>query len=333
MKGWLECLERRWFAPSERFDLGFFRILFGLWLLYTWFARLEPRLTAAVARPAELALPPALLRWAGLPVPVPELVVDVARFGFPLLALLVTAGLLLRWALPLATVLFLYFEGSHNAWGYTSHSTVLPALLLVILCFAPGVDSFSLDRRRAPTSGHGAPSAWPVRLCLVLLALLYFASGVSKLRYAGLAWLDGETLAFYLSGGSPRGTGSMQRFIADPSLPPAARFRDGFALVDYAWVADPPALARSLAEHSWLMKLASGAVLALELSFPLALLGRRPMFAYLALGAAFHLGVQLLMRIDFAAYLLTYGLFVDWRRLGRGFRMVLARRKPEEKQP
>ena len=313
MKPLLARLEHYWFAPRPEFNLGVFRTLVGLWLLYTWFARLAPRLRASVDRPPELALPPTLLHWLGLPVPVPETAVNVAQWVFPALALLLVVGLFTRPVLALVTLLFLWFEGSHNSWGYTSHSTILPALILVILCFAPGVQRLSLDARRDPTLSAEPPSVWPVRLALLLVALVYLGSGLSKLRYSGLSWLDGETLAFYLSGGSPRGVGSLQGFIADSGLSEAARFRDGFGLVDYTWVANPPSFARRLAEIPWLMKVSSGAVLLLELGFPLALWNRRAMIAFLTLAAVFHLGVYALMGIDFMAYLVSYCLFVDWR--------------------
>jgi uncharacterized membrane protein YphA (DoxX/SURF4 family) len=326
VKVWLARLERHWFEPRPEFDLGVFRVLFGAWLLYTWFARLWPRLEQATSRPAELALPPTLIRWLGLPVPVPEAALDVARWVFPLLALLVLVGLFTRVALVLATVLFVWFEGSHNAWGYTSHSTALPALVLVILCLAPGIERHSLDARKNSRLSLEPASAWPARLVLLLIVLFYAASGLSKLRYSGLGWLDGETLAFYLSGGSPRGTGSPQRFIADPELDAALRFRDGIGLVDYTWVASPPQLARRLSEHGWLMKATSALVLLLELSFPLALVGRRLRALYLGSAAAFHLGVYWLLRIDFMAYLVSYTLFVDWRSLGRWLRARTLRR-------
>jgi uncharacterized membrane protein YphA (DoxX/SURF4 family) len=312
MKTWLARLEHYWFAPRAEFDVGVFRVLIGIWLFYTWFARLAPRLESSVDRPPELALPPTLIRWSGLPVPVPALVVDVAQWVFPALCMLLVIGLFTRPVLALVTMLFLWFEGSHNSWGYTSHSTILPALLLIILCFAPGVERLSLDARRDPSLSAGTPSGWPIRLALLLIVLLYFASGLSKLRYSGLGWLDGETLAFYLGGGSPRGTGGLQSFIGDPSLPEATRFRDGFGLVDYAWVADPPYFAQRASGVSGLMKWASAPVLLLELAFPLALLGRRWMSVLLVLGAAFHLVVYLLMRIDFMAYLVSYCLFIDW---------------------
>ncbi len=67
---------------------------------------------------------------------------------------------------------------------------------------------------------------WGTQLMLVLIVLLFFSAGVSKLRYSGLAWADGQTLSFYLDGG----TGLR---IPDPEsdgyLAPNSTWRKGFS--------------------------------------------------------------------------------------------------------
>lgn len=63
-----------------------------------------------------------------------------------------------------------------------------------------------------------------------------------------------------------------------------------------------------------------------ELGFPIALLGRRLLLAWLALGVAFHLGIEATLRIDFTSYLVVYLLFVDWKSLSQRFMSAVVRR-------
>ncbi len=329
MKRFIERLEQHWFAPSDAHDLGVFRALIGLWLLYTWFERLRPRLWSFVDRPSEFALPPSFLSIVHLPLPVPAALIAGVTWIFPLLCLALVAGVFVRPVLARVTLLYWYFEGSLSAWGYTSHSTILPALELVILCFAPGVSTFSVDAwRKGEAHVRGVPSMWPVRLALLLTALLYFASGLSKLRYSGLSWLDGQTLGFYVGGGSLRGVGAMQAFIASSDVPEAARFRDGFGLVDFTWVARPVSFGPALAEHGALMAALSTAAVIMEITFPLALLGRRILLGYLVCAALFHLGVDALLSIDFGPYVLAYAIFFDLGRPARWLKAKVTRTAP-----
>ena len=63
-----------------------------------------------------------------------------------------------------------------------------------------------------------------------------------------------------------------------------------------------------------------------ELGFPLALLGRRLLVAWLALGVAVHLGIEATLHIDFTSYLVVYLLFVDWKSLLHRFAPRVVRR-------
>ena len=111
------------------------------------------------------------------------------------------------------------------------------------------------------------------------------------------------------------------RFIAEPTQP-SQRFRDGWGLVDHAYVGQPTELGRWVASRATLVRLLATVSLLWELLFPLALLGGRWERLLLLLGAGFHAGIELTLRINFLSYVVCYGIFVDWAHfahLAKGF--------------
>jgi hypothetical protein len=330
----LRRLHDWWFGATDAYQLGVFRVLLTLWIAHDYVVRVFPRLGAIADRSREFFDPPLVARalaWLGLPIPPSSADLPLLRGLAIALCAAALLGLLTRAALIGLAALNLYLGAAVHSWGYAAHAAAMPALVLVVIAFAPGVASFSceawLAARRARRRGlpepdrsrFGAPiSAWPVRLTLVLLCLYYFASGSAKLRNSGLSWADGRTLSFYLSGGSRLGGGEPQRFLADPDSSPSARWRDGEGLIDYAYLGRPTSLGLALSRSPTAAKLFSLGTLLFELSFPLALLGRRFALGYLIAGALFHIGIIVTLRIEFWSYLTVYLLFVDWIALARG---------------
>ena len=322
------------FAPSARYQLGIFRAFLALWILHDYLVRLFPRLATIAGRSREFFNPSLLTRALealSLPVPPEPGNLELLRVFACGIACTALLGIFTRVSLVALAATNLYLGAAVNSWGYAAHSTALPALLLVIVAAAPGATTFSCDalfaawraRRRGQPARvpervlGGAFSAWPIRLSLLLLCLFYFASGHSKLRHSGLRWADGRTLEFYLSGGSVLGNGLPQRFLSDPRAPTSDKWRDGYGLVDYAYLGRPTALGHGLSRSPTLVRLVSIATLLFELSFPLALLGRRLTLAYLLAGTLFHVGIILTLRIEFWSSLVVYLLFVDWLAIGR----------------
>lgn len=327
----LERLDRWWFAPDARHQPGAWRILLGVWAGHRLWFEVLPRLPEYAARPRELVDPVSLAAW--LSVPLPPSPAWVAPITLAASALVVTTvlGIATRASTVALALLHLYLGLVVNAWGYSAHASGLPTLALLVVAFAPGIETCSLDRwlkarRGRRAISHGATSVWPLRLVLVLLIATYFTAGVSQLRHAGPAWMDGRTLAFYLEGGSLRARGSPTRYVAKADATESERFRDGVGLVDWAWVAAPTPLGRAIAEVPALTRLMAIFAVLLELAFPLALLGRRPLAVLLGLAALFHLGVEATMQISFVSYGVVYLLFVDWAALGRGVRSLATRR-------
>jgi hypothetical protein len=177
-----------------------------------------------------------------------------------------------------------------NCLGKVTHGTIPLLCALLFFALSPCGRAFSLDallaRLRARVAGVSPPAAlatstdagWPLELLLVELAAFYFQAGYAKVAAAGLGWADGYTLQYYLLGkGMPAGE----------------------------W----------LAEHLWLCRALSAAVLVFELGFPLAIVVRRLRAPFLVGGFAFHLGTTAFMNVTFWPVWALYPLFVPWTSL------------------
>jgi len=119
---------------------------------------------------------------------------------------------------------------------------------------------------------HDLPSGqtpiWPLRLIQVLVAVVWFSSGLGKVKLSGLRWATGNPLRAYLL--EHAGFGDMKQ-------------------------------AQRLAGHEWICRYAAAATLVLELTFPLILFPKFTVF-YLLAALTFHLLNFLVMRIDFFSF-------------------------------
>ncbi|MCI0353115.1 MAG: hypothetical protein L0Z53_27160, partial [Acidobacteriales bacterium] len=209
----------------------------------------------------------------------------------------------------------LYLNSVSNSYGFIDHSTTLPALVLLVLAFAPGVGEFSLDSlirryRKPDEQANSLLPVWPAQLILILIALSYFAGGYSKLVLGSLAWMDGNTLASYLSEPQPA-----HYFIAQRDASEAVAWRDGVGLVSFLYsTGQPTALGRLFGNITPAMMLLSVATVIWEFTFPIVIFVRRLLPIFLLVGIGFHLSVILTLRINgFYDYVLCYFLFVNWR--------------------
>ncbi len=253
---------RYWFQTSARYHYGIFRILFvtGFFLLPVALSRLGARGRPGVARRpprcaerrtggpraagAAAAAPPAARRatlWLG-----PVIVI---------LAVLAAVGIATRASLVALAATYLYAGSILNSYGFVSHDTTLPMIVLLVLAFSPGVTTCSLSaylRRRSASgswTGLGAKvPVWPARLILVVLALIYFSSGYAKLRETGIEWGDGKTLQTYATDPQPA-----PYFLQDPDADREA-FRDLVGLESFLYSSGTPtSLLRTLAGNDLVM--------------------------------------------------------------------------------
>lgn len=225
------------------------------------------------------------------PIPIFELVglgrptLMLFQFSYVVLLLCLLGTFWPKWSrashILSFLITFLVFGsllGLHKMEGsnYVHHSKNIVMFFLFILTTLPKESYQNLWN--LPKTTISKTYNWPLTLPLVTLSLLYFSSGYCKLDSAGFSWADGHTLQAYLY---------EQYILMD--------------LPQSLWLADRFQVA----------KLASIFALILELSFPLALCGRRVGLLYALGGLSLHIGILYFMDINFLRYhALAYVIFI-----------------------
>ena len=190
-----------------------------------------------------------------------------------------------RQTFAVAWVCYLVLAGLRGSRGKVLHNDLLLLWTSAVFLFAPV--KVSLEDREAKRE-HG----WPVRVAIVVIALIYFFAAYHKLRRSGIDWVVGENMSYLLRWGPA---------IGEPAL---------------------PGLADVIAGNAVLSRLTAGLLLGVEVAFPAVIWWRwlRPWFALAAAGL--HVGTWFLLGLDYWAWALTVPIvLVDWstvRLPGRG---------------
>ena len=321
----LKRWDKYWFTSTNRYQYGLFRILLvgGLFLV-AWDAWNFYGLEGITRAPVEFTQPVFLAQVFHFPISIPPEWLSPLRWILRILVFTSFIGLGTRPSLIALAGLNLYLNTLLNSFGFIDHATTLPSLVLVVLAFAPGVDQLSVDSLityvrkkglvRPPKLSlfEGSFPIWPANLILVIMAFAYFTSGFSKVRFGTVAWMDGQTLAAYLSEPHP-----VDYFSAALNAPDSAKWKDGAGLVSFIYsTGQPTPLAKSLAQIPLAMLLLSSFSVLWEITFPIVLVFRRLLPLYLLGGIAFHVGIMATLSLySFYSYILCYLLFVDWKRL------------------
>ena len=166
-----------------------------------------------------------------------------------------------------------------GSWGSAFSADTLPFCHLVILAAAPSADAMSLDARRGATRARppGVAYGWAVVAMMVLSAVLYFTSGLTKVRLTGLDYGTHDTLRYIVSGYNMllAKLGSTANTVAEPFV-----------------------------RSSLVPRIAGWTTLAIELLAPFAVISRVFRRVWLVAVVAFHVGILVLMRIAFPYYLI-----------------------------
>ena len=279
----MRALDRFLFASEDARRLAALRI--GLCALLAW--RLATGdYTFVAGQPEALFEPVSFMKLFG-EMPGHDLAVALQVAGV-VAALLAAAGLWTRATLPLAFVCALVLNGMLNATGKIIHNDVLLLLSMLPLLGAPRAAAAAWSLRPPWRSGgerparSGAAYGWPVRTAMVVVALAYFFVGFQKLRFSGVDWVTSDNLRWVLYASSDAQS-------------------------------EPNQLALFIADRAWLAHLFAAGTIFVELCFPLALLVPRLRWLFVPGVVAMHLGIWLMMGLDYSAQALTVIIvFVNW---------------------
>jgi hypothetical protein len=129
--------------------------------------------------------------------------------------ILVGISALLGWytrtSLFLFTLINWIFVAHRYSYADIHHPEALLGIFLMLLALSPSGERLSIDalrrRHRLRLTNHRASTSeteemgmWPLKLMHVLLALTYFSTGLAKMVYGGLDWMNGYTMQQILFG-------------------------------------------------------------------------------------------------------------------------------------
>ena len=245
-------------------------------------------------------------------------------------AVLSTIGLLGRLNLMIIAMLGFYFGGKLQGMGIYPHELALVCQMALLLALLPGTLSLSIDEWMLKRLSDGtrilqasaSQVKYGTRIALFLFATIYFTAGVSKIRFGGTEWLNGSTFNYYLTHSSlDLEKGDKQLFIAaDRGSLDEEEWRTEYPFVAHtygnvrdsvkkiklaAWVANNKVLIISIALFTVLVELAGFMVFI----GPMA----RNLYLFSIIGM--HIGIEILMGIDFSAYQFMALCLIDWRSL------------------
>ncbi len=179
-------------------------------------------------------------------------------------------------AFAVAWLCYLVLAGLRGSRGKVLHNDLLLLWVSAPFLFAPAVIDVrdAIARRR-----YG----WPIRVAIVITALVYLFAGYHKLRRSGLEWAYGDNMRYVaLWGPSIGGSGWKE-------------------------------LAQWTGEHVWVSRASGVFILGFELTFPVVIFVRRLRVWY-ALAAVFlHATTWFLLGLDYWAWAIAVPLLlIDW---------------------
>jgi hypothetical protein len=242
--------------------------------------------------PAALVDPVPILGYLDT-MPSAEVFVAIQVVGTLAAAAAVAASLLRRrpqLAFAVAWVCYLVLAGLRGSRGKVLHNDLLLLWVSAPFLLAPTVGDI---HDRIPRRRWG----WPIRVAIVITALIYFLAGYHKLRRSGLEWAYGDNMRYVTLWGPS---------IGSPGWPGLAR-----------WVGD----------NVWVARASGVFILGLELTFPVVVFVRWTRVLYAGAAVILHATTWLLLGLDYWAWAVAVPLvLVDWpavaewarRRPGRG---------------
>lgn len=210
---------------------------------------------------------------------------------------LCSVGLFTRLNTAVAFLLGFYLLWIPHNFGKLHHTDMITILVLGTMMLARCGDALSVDalllKRRQGFSEIKRPVSgeytWPIRTVWLIMATIFFAAGVAKLRHSGLAWVFSDNMAVKLI---------KMNFMAYIDYPPLLNW--GLYLGRYVW----------------LCQILAGVTLLAELTYPLVLFSRRARRLLAPAMFFIFLGSTLIFLPSFIELLACNVFYVPWDRVG-----------------
>lgn len=181
-----------------------------------------------------------------------------------------------RLAFAVAWLSYLVLAGLRGSRGKVLHNDLLLLWVSAPFLFAPAVIDV---RDRIARRRYG----WPIRVAIVITALIYLFAGYHKLRRSGPSWAYGDNMR-YLS-------------LWGPSVGASG------------WAG----IARWTGENLWVARASGVFILGLELTFPVVIFLRWTRVLYAVAAVFLHVTTWLLLGLDYWAWAITVPLvLIDW---------------------
>jgi hypothetical protein len=166
---------------------------------------------------------------------------------------------------------------------------------------------------------NDTPKKWGLNLILLLLIATYLTAGISKLRFGGLEYLDGETIGFYIQERTFEfDNGSHKLIIGDSNLTNEDKWKDKFGLKAYAYSNITSSerikgIQMYIASSPNILKIITFCSIVFEFLGFIVFFGSKYRNIYLCFAFMFHTVIGLLMGFTFYQYRLICILLIDWR--------------------
>lgn len=327
-------IDRYFFSTSRYPNMGLIRLLLiGLCIMQVYrnyrmldvFVSIDPIIDA-------LHRPSALIGLLPLPFPIQKEYLHTFTIAFYAVGVFAMLGIFTRVSVFIFTIMLLYIIDIQAARGVFDHEYTLTGLILLALVFVPGTKNFSIDRfidwKRHKSKYHnssfwnvmiGKPEyVWGYKLILILAACTYVTSGVSKVRWGGFQWLDGQTLTYYLDGSaSPHTSGPKAMFISPYNVAEQEKWKDGYGIYSYSYGNRQSSpfwrnMGKTISESPSLMMFIATSVVIFETLGFLLLFGGWTRVFYLIGAIIMHRSIGFLMNLPFFSFQLLCFLLIDW---------------------
>jgi uncharacterized membrane protein YphA (DoxX/SURF4 family) len=293
---WTDRWKAYWFSESTGVQLAVCRIIVVASQLLFFFPSLDSQLM--LLRPFRGFIEPQILMVA-ISKFLPSAVFPTASVFMAIYWATAAAGITTLIGLFTRTSAIFFALGNWilvahlYSYGEDHHPEAILCIFLMLLALSPAGRRLSVDAliRRSRREWrhdleHSAPenistALWPIKLTQVLLAFAYLSTGLAKLAFGGLAWMNGYTL---------------QQIIFSSAIA-----RD---IPIGVWLAQQHALCQFL----------SVGVILFEVFFFVALIIPKMAPYFLLGGVLMHLGIYFAEGSDFFQYIILYVVFIDFEK-------------------